>query len=80
MFITVQVVGLTAKNSYYRGMDELTAKFNRAYANIPLGMRGDVALTLDGKPISWDAAYIEVSARSEFAQRILNKLKELKII
>lgn len=65
---------------YHKSMEELTAKFNRIYANLPLSMREDVAVVVDGKPISWNAAYIEVSTGSEAARKILEQLKLLKLI
>jgi len=61
-------------------MDEFTAKFNRIYANLPSSEREDVAVVVDGKPYSWNAAYIEVGAGSELATKILEKLRELDLI
>jgi len=61
-------------------MDQLAAQFNKVYANLPLGMRDEVALVLDDQPISWQAAYIEVYNETDIAKRILKELDELKLI
>ncbi len=56
-------------------------KFLRIYANLPLGIRQEIVLVLDdGRPITWDVAYIEVNSDTPLAKLILKKLEKLKFI
>jgi len=56
-------------------------KFLKVYANLPLGLRGDIVLVLDGRgSITWNAAYLEINNNTELSQTILKKLTDLKII
>lgn len=55
-------------------------RFLKIYANLPLGVRQEIVLVLDGKPITWNAAYIEVNNDTKYAEEILTKLDEFKII
>ena len=55
-------------------------KFLKVYANLPLGIREEIILVLEGKPITWNAAYLEVNNDTKNSQEILRKLEELKIL
>lgn len=56
-------------------------KFLKIYANLPLGVRQEIILVLDGVgPVSWDAAYLEVDNDTPLSAIILDKLEKLKII
>ena len=55
-------------------------RFLKVYANLPLGIREEIILVLEGKPITWNAAYLEVNNDTKNAQEILRKLEELKIL
>jgi len=55
-------------------------KFLKVYANLPLGVREEIVLVIDGKPITWNAAYLEVNNNTKYSQEILKKLEELKIL
>lgn len=56
-------------------------KFLKIYANLPLGLREDIVLVLDGRgPITWNAAYLEINNNTELSRTILEKLTDLKII
>jgi hypothetical protein len=56
-------------------------KFLRIYADLPLGIRQEIILVLeDGRPITWNAAFIEVAAETPLSEIILKKLEKLKII
>jgi hypothetical protein len=61
-------------------MEELKATFLKVYANLPLGVRDEIVLVLEGEPITWNVAYIEVSTDSSASHQILTELKELEII
>ena len=61
--------------------DGLRERFIKIYSNLPLGIRQEIILVLeDGKPITWNAAYVEVEAKTPLSEKILEKLEKLKII
>lgn len=56
-------------------------KFSRVYANLPIGLRDQVIIVLpEVGPMSWNAAYVEVSNNTKLGDTIVEKLVELKII
>ncbi|QQG40337.1 MAG: hypothetical protein HYS81_04885 [Candidatus Aenigmatarchaeota archaeon] len=55
-------------------------RFLKAYANIPLNFRSEAVAMLDGEPVSWQVAYIEISNNTPKGKKILKILEELKII
>jgi hypothetical protein len=56
-------------------------KFFRVYANLPVGVRDQVVIVMpDVGPMSWNAAYVEVSNGTKLGNAIVEKLIELKII
>jgi len=56
-------------------------KFLKIYANLPLGIRQEIILVLDdGKPVSWDVAYLEIDNNTPLSAIILDKLEKLKIL
>ena len=55
-------------------------KFIKIYANLPIGIRQEIILVLDGRPITWDVAYIEVNSDTPLSKIILEKLEKLKFI
>jgi len=61
-------------------MDNKKEKFLKIYANLPLGVRKEIILTLDDKTISWDVVFIEVNSDTEISKVILEKLEKLGII
>jgi len=55
--------------------------FLKIYVNLPLGIRKEIILVLDdGRPVTWDAAFVEVNANTDLSKAILEKLGKLKII
>ncbi|MEK7083785.1 MAG: hypothetical protein AAB932_00965 [Patescibacteria group bacterium] len=55
--------------------------FLKIYANLPLGIRQEIILVLeDGRPITWDVAFIEVKEDTPLSTTILEKLEKLEII
>ncbi|MEK7528241.1 MAG: hypothetical protein AAB592_00555 [Patescibacteria group bacterium] len=61
-------------------MEGAKERFLKIYANVPLGVRKEIILTLDDQPISWDVAFIEVNSDTEKSKIILEKLEKLGII
>lgn len=56
-------------------------KFIKIYADLPLGVRQEIILVLDdGKPATWNAAFVEVEANTPLSKIIIEKLERLKII
>lgn len=56
-------------------------KFLKIYVNLPLGVREEIILVLeDGRPITWNAAYIEVKSDTPISEYVLDKLEKLEII
>lgn len=56
-------------------------KFLKTYSNLPLGIRQEIVLVLDdGRPITWDVAFVEVQADTPLSSQILGKLALLEII
>ncbi len=58
----------------------LRERFLEIYANIPLNLRREIILVLEKEPIAWNVAYVEVFNNTEKSMKILQKLRELKII
>lgn len=54
--------------------------FLKIYVNLPLGIRKEIILTLDDKPITWNVAFTEVNAKTSLSEIILEKLEKLGII
>lgn len=62
-------------------MEEERVKFMKIFANLPEKIRQeDIIVVIDKKPYTWNAAYFEVSNNTKAGEKILRKLKELKII
>lgn len=61
-------------------MDNLRENFLKMYANIPLNLRDDIVLVFNQKTITWNVAYFEIKANTENSLKILQELKELKLI
>lgn len=62
-------------------MNKHAAEFIKVYANLPVGLRSEIVVVIDDiGPITWNAAYIEVSNRTELGDMILGKLSKMEII
>ena len=55
-------------------------KFIKVYSNLPIDIRKEIILLIEGKPISWDVAYIEIEKETTLGKEILRKLLELGFI
>lgn len=58
----------------------LRERFLKIYADIPLNLRKEIILVLDKEPLTWNVAYVEIVNNTQKSEKILKKLKELKII
>jgi hypothetical protein len=56
-------------------------RFLKTYANLPVGLRNEIIYVLpDNRPLTWNAAFIEVDNKTELGLKILDKLDELGFI
>lgn len=56
-------------------------KFLKIYANLPIGVRGEIIATIENiGPVTWNSAYIEVEAGTELGKKLLTELDEMEII
>lgn len=56
-------------------------KFNKIYANIPLGLRDEIVVVLENnEPLSWNAAKIEIDNDTDNMDEILYKLDILGLL
>jgi len=61
-------------------MDNKT-KFLQIYANLPLNVRNEeIIAVVDGEPVTWNSAKIEVENDTSKGTRILNQLIKLEIL
>ena len=56
------------------------AKFLKIYANLPLNERDRVIVIIDGQPLTWNAAWLEIDNNTTKGKEILEKLTLLKIL
>lgn len=61
-------------------MSDSKEMFLKVYSNIPIKVREEIILVLDGKPITWNVAYVEVKNDTADAGRILKSLGDLGLI
>ena len=62
-------------------MEEERVKFEKIFSNLPEKVRKeDIIVVIDEKPYTWNVAYLEIKNKSELGNRILKKLKNMKII
>lgn len=61
-------------------MENLRENFLKIYANIPLNLRDEIILVFEGKPLTWNVAYLEIKANSDISNNILEELKDLNLI
>lgn len=59
---------------------DLRAKFLKVYSNLPLGVRAEVVIVVEGEPLSWKAANLEIELNTEKGKYILEQLKKLGIL
>ena len=55
-------------------------RFLKVYADIPIAVREEIIMVLDEKPITWNAAFVEVKNNTENSKRILQTLEKLGFI
>jgi hypothetical protein len=58
----------------------LKAKFLKIIASVPLPLRDEIIAVIDGKTISWNAAFGEIKNDAENAKKILEHLQKIELI
>lgn len=61
-------------------MEEKKVKFYQSYANLPLELRTEICLVIDGEPITWNVAKLEIDNTTARGDEILQKLFDLEIL
>ena len=61
-------------------LEELRAKFSKAYASLPEPEMEQVIIIIDDKPISWNKANNEISVKTALGDKILKKMELLEIL
>lgn len=61
-------------------MDEKKAKFYKSYANLPLELRSEICLVIEGEPITWNVVKLEIDNSTPKGTIILQKLFDLNIL
>ena len=56
------------------------SKFLEVYANLPAGERGKIVAVVDNEPYTWNSAMIEIKQETPKGKKILEVLKDLKIL
>ena len=56
------------------------SRFLKVYANVPVALRDQIIVIVDDRPLTWNAAYIELISETELGKRIQEKLIEMEII
>lgn len=57
-----------------------SARFQQIYANLPLNARNEIIVVIDDKPLTWNAAKIEVDNDTPAGQEIIKKLIAMGIL
>lgn len=55
-------------------------RFIKVYSNLPINVRKEIIVIIDGEPISWQVAHNEIKHNTKLGDRILAKLVELDFI
>lgn len=69
---------LTKEKFYKRSLQK--PRFYKVYNNLPLPLRNEVILVIDGEPISWKVAKLEIDNNTKLGYTIMEKLEALRII
>ena len=61
-------------------MEDRKAHFYRVYSNLPLGVRDEIVVVVDGEPMTWKAVRLEVDNNTDKGQTALQQLYDMQII
>ncbi|NCO89098.1 hypothetical protein CO083_06085 [Candidatus Roizmanbacteria bacterium CG_4_9_14_0_8_um_filter_34_12] len=55
-------------------------RFLQTYANLPIASRNEIIVVVDGEPMTWKAAKIEVEVNTPTGMKILDKLESMDLL
>lgn len=55
-------------------------KFLQIYANLPIASRNEIIVVVDGEPMTWKAAKIEVEINTSIGMKVLDKLENMNLL
>jgi len=56
------------------------SSFMKIFANLPLNVRDEIISVVDGFPITWNVAYLEIKGETEKGEKILRNLVLLGLL
>lgn len=59
---------------------DTAALFQRTYANLPLNARNEIIVVIDGEPLTWRSAKVEVDNDTARGKQVLDQLTDIKIL
>jgi len=57
-----------------------TYRFKLAYANVPMSLRREICTVIDGEPMTWRVANLEVTNNTDIGYKIIEQMKRLDLI
>ena len=61
-------------------MNNLKSRFYKTFADLPLGVRDEIVLVLNGQPMTWNVIKFEVDVDSKLSKEALKLMSELKFL
>ena len=61
-------------------MNDLKSRFYKTFANLPLGVRGEIAVVVDNEPMSWNVLKLEVDNNTVLGKKGLEILDKLNFL
>jgi len=61
-------------------MNNLKSRFYKTFADLPLGVRDEIVLVLNGQPMTWNVIKLEVDVDSKLSKEALKLMSELKLL
>ncbi|MEK7514115.1 MAG: hypothetical protein AAB580_04470 [Patescibacteria group bacterium] len=59
---------------------DLEQRFYKTYNSLPLGLRGEIILSINDESITWKVARLEIDNHTPLSKEILEKLGEIGFI
>ena len=55
-------------------------RFFKVFANLPINLRSEIAAVVDGNPVTWNVAYLEIGSHTRLGEEIVRKMIELNLV
>ncbi len=59
---------------------DVKASFYRTYANLPMGVRGEIIAVVENNPLTWNSLRIEVDNDTPIARKALENMVKMGIL